>query len=166
MGRATYLFPHQPMWGTSCCSLLDLIVSASGQSLMPLLFCCWSCYLCIRTVSYATAVLLLILLSLHQDSLLCLCCSLPDLVVSASGQSLMPLLFSSWSCCLCIRTVSYATAVLFLISLSLHQDSILIYGQYTAAKGCVQSLRVALCIWTAFSRGILPIYHTPLGLIA
>ena len=36
-----------------------------------------------------------------------------------------------------------------------------VYGQYSAAKGCLQTLRVASYIRTALSRGILAIYHTP-----
>ena len=42
---------------------------------------------------------------------------------------------------------------------------ILVYGQYTMAKGCIQALRVASCLRTALSRGISAIYHTTLGLI-
>ena len=41
-----------------------------------------------------------------------------------------------------------------------------VYGQYNTAKGCIQALRVAPCIITVLSRGILAIYHTPSGLIA
>jgi hypothetical protein len=41
-----------------------------------------------------------------------------------------------------------------------------IYGQYTMATGCIQALRVASCVRTALSRGILAIYHTPSCLIA
>ena len=42
----------------------------------------------------------------------------------------------------------------------------MVYCQYTTAKGYVQALRVASCIRTALSRGILAIYHTPPDLIA
>ena len=41
-----------------------------------------------------------------------------------------------------------------------------VYCQYTTAKGCIQALRVASCVKTDCNRGILSIYHTPLGLIA
>jgi hypothetical protein len=41
-----------------------------------------------------------------------------------------------------------------------------VYGQYTTAKGCVQALRIALCVRIALSRGILAIYHTNSCLIA
>ena len=41
-----------------------------------------------------------------------------------------------------------------------------VYGQYTAATVCIQTLRVVSCIRTALSRGILAICHTPSGLIA
>ena len=41
-----------------------------------------------------------------------------------------------------------------------------VYGQYTMAMGCIQALRVWLCLRTALSRGIFAIYHTRSGLIA
>ena len=42
---------------------------------------------------------------------------------------------------------------------------IVVYCQYTTAKGCIQALLIASCIRTALSRAIFAIYHTPSGLI-